>query len=155
MENKIKVTGKDFTYDSETGEITEDFPGEYQFKKIETHEQVKLMMLDVLGGKLKAHEAVVYLTGALIDRIPLKLHYQDNIFKFFITRYDVFDDAYIKSTYSQTKVDTRLMIECPEYKEMKDSLDSINGFMNALTMAIDAVKMIDRSSWGRRQHREN
>lgn len=137
------------TYDPETGEVLEE--EKWEFYPIDEYEDIRKMMFDVLAGRVQAHEGATILSGALIKRIPIKIALQDKIFKSFTSMFQVMDDSYMKTTYQQSKVDTRLMVENPDYRELHKQLSDVNGFMNALNVGIDAIKMIDRSSWGRRQ----
>ena len=124
---------------SETGELYE----------IKTAQDVKEIMWEVERGSLKAHKATVILYSVRIDLLDSKRWIQEQMFNIWPEEVDITDSSYMKSSYTQSKVDNQLMIKFPRYKELHKERSEVDGMMGAIELAADAIKMIDRSSWGR------
>ena len=124
---------------SETGELYE----------IKTAQDVKELMWEVERGNLKAHKAIVILYSIRIDLLDSKRWIQEQMFNIWTEEVDITDPSYMKSSYTQSKVDNQLMVKFPRYKELHKERSEVDGMMGAVELAADAIKMIDRSSWGR------
>ncbi len=148
-----------YAVDKKTGEVRFNYE---KIKKIETVEDIKPTVFKILKGEIKPVDGYGVFFGTILDLAKEKIYVQSKIFSFIAQHYDFKGEDYLKSTFSMSKIENRLMTDPAhekdgenQFKKLKDRETEIIAMQNALNTALEFVKLAERSSWGRKFNRDS
>lgn len=163
LEDEFGLEGYDefdtYAVDKKTGEVRFNYE---KIKKIETVEDIKPTVYKILKGEIKPVDGYGVFFGTLLDLAQEKIFVQAKIFSFIAQHYDFKGEDYLKSTFSMSKIENRLMTDPAhekdgenQFKKLKDRETEIIAMQNALNTALEFVKLAERSSWGRKRTKDS
>ncbi len=163
LEDEFGIDGYEefdtYVVDKKTGEVRFNYE---KIKPIETVEDIKPTLFKILRGEIKPVDGFGVFFGAIIDLSREKIFVQSQIFSFIAKHYDFRGEDYLKSTFSMSKIENRLMTDPAhekdgenQFKKLKDRETEIIAMQNALNTALEFVKLAERSSWGRKFNRDS
>lgn len=163
LEDEFGLEGYDqfdtYAVDKKTGEVRFNYEG---IKPLESVEDIKPVIFKILKGEIRPADGFGIFFAAYLDAARDKRFIQGRIFDFIAQHYDFHGDDYLKSTFTMAKIENRLMTDPAhdkdgenQFKKLKDREAEIITMQGSLSIALDFVKLAERSSWGRKQIKDS